>query len=592
MIPTHFKIVIVGAGPGGISAAAHAAELGIEHVLLEGSAFIAHTIHRFQRGKVVMAEPVAQPLRSSISFAAGAREQVLQTWADELLKHQVNTRLGATVSSIGGQKGDFTLTLSSGDCLHAEYIVLAIGLQGNIRKLGVPGEDFPGVQYQLDDPVEYTGETIVVVGGGDAAVENALALAEQNRVILVNRQGEFGNCKEANLELLMQAVSRGKIETQLSTFTERVEATPEQGFPLVYVAQTPQGQEHMACHRVIARLGATPPRKLVESFGVVFASCVPQLSAQYESNVPGLYVVGSLAGYPLIKQAINQGYEVIEYIMGRPVEPVDEPMLREKFAGLGHVHSVADGIDLIRNKLPWLSPLTSLQLREFVQASAILTLEDGHVVFQQNDYSNSFFSILSGAVRIQIEDDEGQTSIVHLSTGDFFGEIGLLSGRRRSATVVAQDHCVLIETPRRYMIKLLSSTEGVQRKLDEVALRRVLSRCLNESLTEPELDYLVEDAKSRHYCVGDILFHEGDRADGLYLIRRGSVTVSRLIEGREVVLSYVSAGNYVGEMALVSNKPRSATVRAASPTEVVLLEAQRLGALMARNPEIRIKVDN
>jgi len=596
MSQTHFKIVIVGAGPAGISAAARAAELGVEHLLLEGSGYIANTIYRFQKGKAVMAEPAAQPVRSAVSFGAGEREQLLQTWNDELLGHQVNTRLGASVAAISGEKGNFIVILSTGQSFTAEFVVLAIGLQGNIRKLGVSGDDLPCVQYQLDDPDEYQNETVVVVGAGDAAVENALALTSRNRVILVNRQGEFSNCKEANHALLMQAVSTEVIETRVSTVTERIETSPEPDFPLVYVAQTPQGQEHIFCHRVIARLGATPPRRLVESFGVVFPNAeltsVPQLSEQYESNVPGLYVVGSLAGYPLIKQALNQGFEVIEYIMGRPVEPADEPLLRQKFVGLTHIQSVGEGIALLRNTLPLLSPLTTLQLREFVQDSSILTLHDGQVVFQQNDYSNTFFSILSGAVRVQVEDDEGQTSVSRLSVGDFFGEIELISGRRRSATVVALQDCVLIETPRRYMIKLLGSASGVQRKLDEVALKRVLAQCLNESLTEVELDYLVEDAKFKRYCVGDILFHEGDQADGLYMIRSGSVTVSRVIEGREVVMSYVSAGNYVGEMALVSNKPRSATVRAASPTEVVLLEAQRVGALMAKNPDIRNKVDS
>ena len=85
---------------------------------------------------------------------------------------------------------------------------------------------------------------------------------------------------------------------------------------------------------MIARLGAIPPRKLVESFGVQFPerrpAAVPQVSATYESNVPGLYIIGALGGYPLIKQAMNQGYEVVEYIRGNPVEPADEPLLKDK----------------------------------------------------------------------------------------------------------------------------------------------------------------------------------------------------------------------------------------------------------------------
>lgn len=591
-----YKIAIIGAGPGGLSAAARAAELSVSHVLLEASPNVANTIHRYQKGKSVMAEPSVLPLRSTMSFGPSVRENLLDTWRTELTQHQVNMRLDAAVATISGQRENFSVTLTSGETISAEFVVLAIGLQGNIRKLGVPGEDLPNVQYQLDDPDEYHNETIIVVGGGDAGVENGLALAGHNRVILVNRQEEFGSCKEANYDLLIAAQSAGKIEMRVSTRTERVEATSNSPFPLIYVAQTPQGQESIECHRVIARLGAKPPRQLVESFGVCFpnseSTAVPQLSEQYESNVPGLYIVGALAGYPLIKQAMNQGYEVVEYILGNPVEPADEALLRAKFAQVPGIHSVNEGIALLREHQPLFAPLTTLQLREFLLDSTVWVPPCGEVVFKQNDYSNSFFSILGGAVQIQVETKDAETAVFQLPAGNFFGEMGLLSGRRRSGTVIAQENCVLIETPRRSMLKLLNSATGVRRKLDEVSLKRVVRSCLDKSLPDDELENLVQAAKFKLYSVGETLFNEGDQADGLYMIRRGSVTVSRMVAGKEVVLAYVSAGNYVGEMALVSNKPRSATVRAAAPCEVVLLEAERVSALIARNAEIRSRVDS
>lgn len=592
----NFKIAIVGAGPGGMSAAARAAEHGISHILLEAAPHVANTIHRYQKGKLVMAEPKQLPLRSTLSFGAEVREDILETWRQELTKHRANVRMGATVSAISGQRGDFRIKLLSGETLSAEFVVLAIGLQGNIRKLGVPGEDLPRVQYQLDDPDEFSNETIVVVGGGDAGVENALALAKQNRVILVNRQEEFSNCREANFNLLMAAVTEGRIETRVSTRAERIDALSEGDFPVDFVAQTPQGLEQIKCHRVIARLGANPPRKLVESFGVRFPNndpaCVPQLSEQYESNVAGLYIVGALAGYPLIKQAMNQGYEVVEYILGNPVEPADEALLREKFASIFGIHSVSEGIALIKRNQPLLESLTTLQLREFMLDSAVWVPQCGEVVFKRNDYSNSFFSILEGNVSIQVEGQDGVEIVFTLGAGDFFGEMGLLSGRRRSGTAIAGEGCVLVETPRRSMLKLLQASASVQRRLDEVSLKRIVRNYLDASLPESELDHLVQESQFKQYAVGEVLFNEGDKADGLYMIRRGSVTVSRMIGGKEVVLAYISAGNYVGEMALVSNMPRSATVRAASPTEVVLLEAERVNAVMNRNSSIRSKVDN
>lgn len=541
-----------------------------------------------------MAEPAVLPLRSTMSFAAGIREHILDTWREELAQHQVNYRVGATVTNISGQSGSFQITLASGESINAEFVVLAIGVQGNIRKLAVPGEDLPMVQYHLDDPDEFSNETIVVVGGGDAGVENALALAGQNRVILINRQEEFSSCKEANYDQLMAAVAQGKIETRVSTLTERIDALAPGNFNLAYVAQTPEGHEQINCHRVIARLGAKPPRQLVESFGVCFpntdSTSVPQLTEQYESNVPGLYIVGALAGYPLIKQAMNQGYEVIEYILGNPVEPADEALLREKFADIPDIQSVSEGIALLRANQPLLAPLTTLQLREFMLDSTVRVLPRGEVIFNRNDYSNSFFSILEGRVAIQSEGQNGEEAVFGVKAGNFFGEMGLLSGRRRSGTAIASSDCVLVETPRRSMLKLLYSAAGVQRKLDEVSLKRVVRSCLDTSLPERELDYLVQGAQPKRYAVGDVLFNEGDKADGLYMIRRGSVTVSRMVDGKEVVLAYISAGNYVGEMALVSSQPRSATVRAAAPTEVVLLEAVRVAEVLGRNTSMRRKV--
>lgn len=586
-----FKIAIVGAGPGGLSAAARAAELGISHVLLEASPNIADTVHCFQKGKLVMAEPMQLPLRSSLSFEAGPRESILHTWQRELIERGVNSRTEARVAGIVGHAGNFTITLATREQLAAEFVVLAIGLQGNIRKLDVPGDDLPGVQYQLDDPEEYRDQTILVIGGGDAGIENALALAKRNRVMLINRQEEFTNCRESNCDRLKAAIATGVIETRSSTTAVRVEAVADSGFPLSLLVQSPQGAERLKCHHIIARLGATPPRRMLEHFGVRFPSndptAVPQLSERYESNIPGLHIIGSLAGYPLIKQAMNQGYEVIEHIVGNPVEPADQAILLEKFARIPGLGSVAEGIELLRRSQPLFSSLTTLQLRELMLDSEVLTPRTGQVIFKRNDYSSSFFSVLQGSVQIHIENPNRETATFTLHGGDFFGEMGLLSGRRRSGTAVAGEACALLETPRRSMLKLLDSAPGVQRRLDEVSLKRIVRNCYGAALTDDQLDHLVQQARWRRYAVGDVIFNEGDEPDALYMIRRGSVTVSRRIAGRELVAAYVSAGNYIGEMALVSKSPRSATVRAAAPTEMVLLEADRFNAVLDQNVSVR-----
>lgn len=587
-----FKIAIIGAGPGGISAATHAAELGISYVLLESELAPAHTIRKFQRGKHVMAEPNHIPLRSSIPFTAGTREKILKSWEGELAQKKINIRLNSRVTAISGERGNFVIATADGKQLKVEIVVLAIGVQGNIRKLGVEGENLPMVQYQLDDPDAFVDETIVIVGGGDAGVENALALTAKNRVILINRDDEFTRCNETNLKLLNEAVEDFVIETRLSTRIEQVMPIKEGGFSLMLTARTPQGTEKIACHRVIARLGADPPRRLVESFGVRFPnedrSTVPQLSAGFESNVPGLYIIGALAGYPLIKQVVNQGYEVIEHILGRAIEATDELLLKEKLSVLSQAGTSDEKIAHIRETVPLLAHLTLLQLRQFFLESSLMTPADGELVYQLNDYSTSFFTIISGMVTILAKDGGPDLA---LKTGEFFGEMGLISGRRRMETIYAGRQCVLVETPRRTMLNLIGSAEALKKVLDETALKRAAQSYIGLPLSEDDLNYLVQDVQQKSYAADEMLYTEGDKPDGLYLIRHGSVTVSHLVGGKEVVSSFVTAGNYVGEMELIADIPRACTVRAAVATDTVLLESSRIAEIIARNPALRSNLD-
>jgi CRP-like cAMP-binding protein/Fe-S-cluster-containing hydrogenase component 2/thioredoxin reductase len=496
------------------------------------------------------------------------------------------------VTSITGEDGAFEVGTKQGEVFHCRKIVLAIGLQGNLRKLGVEGEALEGVQYQLDDPREYEDETIVVVGAGDAAIENALALAEQNRVILVNRNEEFTRCKEGNLTLVLDAIKEGRVEIRYGTSAAKVERTGGE-VPLRFHVKSPDGPEAIECHRIIARLGGIPPRKLVEGFGVRFPSAdpnaVPALTDTYESNVKGLYIVGALGGYPLIKQAMNQGYEVVESALGRAVEPADEPLLARKFAGFSRTKSVAEVLDVIQKEAPLLSDINRLQLREFMLESELRTPREGEVLFERNDYTNTFFMVVGG--QVLVEGDGGR--FFPLGAGKFFGELGLISGRRRSSTVRAGANCVLVESPRRAMLKLVASVESIRKRIDETFLKRAVRTYLAPMLPEAELAELVASSvEVRRYGGGEELFREGDAPDGLYLLRRGSVMVSRTIAGREVVLSYLSAGNYVGEMALLTDSPRSATVRAAVTTEAVVLDAGAFKRVLGRNPAWREEMES
>jgi CRP-like cAMP-binding protein/thioredoxin reductase len=590
-------VAIIGSGPAGLSAASRAAELLIPHVLLEAEDHASDTIYKYQKGKHVMAEPAILPLQSGMSFQAGRREDVLGNWDRQLVEQNVNVQYGCRAASIE-QLGRhlFVITCENGRVFKARHVVLGIGLQGNIRKLGVPGDSLERVQYTLRDPEEFEGETVVVVGAGDAAIENALGLSRQNRVILINRDVEFARCKEANLSLIMAAAKDGSVEIHYGARTVKVEETGSSDMPLQYVAKTPNGDEAIPCHRVIARLGASPPRKLVESFGIEFpnsdANAVPALSETYESNVPGLYIIGALGGYPLIKQAMNQGYEVISTIMEMAVVPADEPLLLAKFSEFRPDYSVTEALTVIQHNVPLFRDLTRLQMREFMLESTILMPAPGALVFSKNDYTNSFLSIVEGYVEVEVFNDSGQSSWIRLEKGQFFGEMGLISGRRRTATVRAGEGCSLVETPRRQMLKVIASIESVRKQIDEVFLRRAITTYLAPQLSPQAVGELMADGvEVRKFSGNEFVFHEGDEPDALYLIRSGSVTVSKDVGGRDVVLSYVSAGNYVGEMALLNETPRTATVQATVQTEMLVLKAETFKRVIAQNPAWRTDME-
>ncbi|MCB1647135.1 MAG: cyclic nucleotide-binding domain-containing protein [Pseudomonadales bacterium] len=582
-----FEIAVIGAGPGGLSAAARCAELGVSHILLESSPKIANTIQMYQKGKHVMAEPGILPLRSPIGFDAGKREEILDVWEKGVDSLGINIKYSAEVKGITGAKGGFSVTTMAGETIEAKHIILGIGMQGNPRQLGVPGDQAALVQYQLDDPDEYRDESIIVVGAGDAAIENAIALSGNNKVYIINRRDEFARAKEGNLNLITSAIDDGSVECFFSSSPAEVHLHEGEEFPASLVLKTSTGEASVPCHRIIARLGAVPPRGLVESFGIEFPSddptAIPALTSQYESNVSGMYVIGALGGYPLIKQAMNQGYEVVEYILGHDVKPADHDLLAAKFNGLPFDLDVDGVLNLMQERIPVFGGVNALQFRELMLDSQVHVLKKGDLIFKQHDYTNTFFTILQGTVDIQINPELTIAS----GEGSFFGEMSLMSGRRRSATVFAGDNCIVIETPRRTMIKLISSVEAVKRVLDETFIVRTIQQKFAPNTPIAELQPIAARAQIHQYAPKEIIFKEGDVADTLHFIRSGSVTVSINIDGRDVVMSYVPANTPIGEMGLLGGTARTATVAAAVKTETISIDKESFDMLLDRSPGLK-----
>src|ERR1700722_16384405 len=195
-LKNHFDLAVLGAGPGGLSAAARAAQRGMSHVLIEAADKHANTIQQYQRRKHVMAEPSMLPLRSDIAFEAGRREDILANWQDSIQRAKVNVRYRAEVVKIAQSKDAFSILLKSGSLIQVRRVILALGIQGNPRRLGVPGDGHACIQTTLECADDHNGETILIVGAGDSAIENAMALCRNNQVIIVNRGDGFPRAKD------------------------------------------------------------------------------------------------------------------------------------------------------------------------------------------------------------------------------------------------------------------------------------------------------------------------------------------------------------------------------------------------------------
>lgn len=573
-----------------MSAAGRAAQLKLKHVLLEKTDHLSDTIFKYQKGKHVMATPSQLVLRSDMDFDAGKREAILGTWDEQTAGHGVNVMYQAEPVKIEGDEGNFTITLKNGDTVLAETIVMAIGTQGNPNLMRCPGGDNKLVQYQLDDPGEYYDEHITVIGSGDAGIENALGLAadaaQNNVVTILNRSAEFARAKKANVKLLMEAGEQGKVNI-------RNETTPAEVKDGELVLETRDGQETIKCDRIIARMGSAPPRKFVEQCGIEFTSedreAYPKLSPAFESTKKGIYVIGALAGYPLIKHCMNQGYDVIEFINGNTeLKPADEPILEAKFSDLPRGRSVDEWLEFFRSNITILNELSPLQMREFMLDSEPQSYSRGETIFERSDPGSSLFAIAQGSVLVEINPTDPSTT-VPIEQGSIFGEVGLISGRRRGATIKAADDVIVVEIPRTAALKLQASVPAAKRAITRISTERQLLQMFGSGLTKEDIAEVVESSEINNIRAGETIIEEGAEGNDIYVIRVGSMVVEKQIGGKPVFLSYLPAGSYVGEMTLIAGGFRTATVKAAIKSEVIKISGDAFKKVLDAHPDLMRK---
>jgi thioredoxin reductase/Pyruvate/2-oxoacid:ferredoxin oxidoreductase delta subunit len=191
-------VVIVGAGPAGLAAALGLRAAGVPFRVLDQGT-LGGSIAHYPRQKVAMTEPVDLPLAGRFGKKLITKEELLASWNRALAKAQVRVEEGVKVTGLAGEDGRFVVATDRGP-VPAAKVVLATGRRGTPRRLGAPGEDLPKVAYGLVDPEQYDGKRVLVVGGGDAALEAAIQLAERSRAeVAISYRGDaFARCREAN----------------------------------------------------------------------------------------------------------------------------------------------------------------------------------------------------------------------------------------------------------------------------------------------------------------------------------------------------------------------------------------------------------
>ncbi|GAA0268741.1 hypothetical protein GCM10009127_05740 [Alteraurantiacibacter aestuarii] len=558
------------------------------HVLIEKTDHLSDTIFKYQKGKHVMATPSNLVLRADLDFDAGSRETILDIWDRQIEENKVSVRYNAEVAAITGEKGNFTIEIKGSEPILAENVVLAIGTQGNPNLLRIPGGDLPHIQYQLDDPGEYFDEHITVIGSGDAGIENALGLAadaaQRNRVTILNRGDSFARAKGANVKLLEEAEADGRISVRRETSPSEVRVGE-------LVLDTRDGEEVIRCDRIIARTGSKPPRAFVEAIGVAFSSeerdAFPSLTPTFETTKDGIFVIGALAGYPLIKHCMNQGYDVVEFLNGNvDLKPADQPILEEKFAGLPGRRSVEDWLEVIGSNVSIFKELSPLQLRELMLDSRVHSYAPGEVVFTRNEPGSSMFAIAQGSVAVEVNPADPSIT-VPIEEGSIFGEVGLISGRRRGATIRAAEPLVAVELSRTAALKLIATVPSAGRVVNQISIERQLLQMFGSGLTREDVAPLVEAAEVVDVRAGQKVVEEGADDKDIYVIRRGSMIVEKDIGGKPIFLSYLPAGSYFGEMAVIDGSKRSATVKAAIKSQVVRFPGELFNALLDARPRVR-----
>ena len=216
-------VVIVGAGPAGISAGLAAIERGLAHVLIEQEDSLGGAVFHYPRNKVTMTAPVELALVGKVQFREIRKEKLLEFWSDIIERTGLQIRFRQRLTGIVRDGEGFVVKTDKGE-LRTRSMLLALGRRGTPRKLGVPGEESAKVVYRLVDAEQYRGQAVLVVGGGDSALEAAIALAGEDgtEVTLSYRSAAFSRVKQKNRDALDALKTDGRLVVLMESGVESI----------------------------------------------------------------------------------------------------------------------------------------------------------------------------------------------------------------------------------------------------------------------------------------------------------------------------------------------------------------------------------
>lgn len=263
-IPGVFDLLVVGAGPAGISASLRAIEQKLNYITIERDE-IGGTVAKYPRQKLVMTSPVEFPMYGKFKKMQLSKENLLAFWDMILNRSDFNVSTGEKVEDIKkGEDGIFSVITATNQ-YRTRAVILALGKAGEPRKLGVKGEDLPKVMYRLIEADHYINKKILVIGGGDSAVEAAMGLANQsgNQVTLSYRSERFSRIKERNAKRIEECIKSGKVRVLFNSNPVEVKAES-------VILDVAGSQQEIPNDYVWIFAGGTPPYAFLKKIGVGF----------------------------------------------------------------------------------------------------------------------------------------------------------------------------------------------------------------------------------------------------------------------------------------------------------------------------------